>query len=125
MRTYTLPGTQNANVWYIQDEVGSALGHSDQPNVRCIPFLQSPNNKINDPSAITYCVMWPVKDIKKEDTLYRDVLEGYTEKEFRSARMGVWFNTPEQYFADQLTSLRNFKVQYNVAEAHDKFQGEH
>jgi len=54
--------------------------------------------------------MWPVQDIKKEDTIYRDFLEGYTEKEFRSARMGVWFNTPEKYFAEQLTTLRNFKV---------------
>lgn len=32
--------------------------------------------------------------------MYRDFLAGIDETKFRSARFSVWFNTPEQYFAE-------------------------
>ncbi len=43
------------NVWYLQDEVGSAMKHSDEPNVAVHPFIYSPNNKL-DEQTITYSV---------------------------------------------------------------------
>lgn len=43
------------NVWYLMDEVGCAMRHSDQPNFAVHPFIFSPNNKIDD-QTITYSV---------------------------------------------------------------------
>jgi tubulin--tyrosine ligase-like protein 12 len=36
------------NVWYLMDEVGSSMKHSDKPNFAVHPFIYSPNNKIDD-----------------------------------------------------------------------------
>ena len=35
-------------VWYLNDEVGSILGHSDTPNVRVRSFTHCPSNTVND-----------------------------------------------------------------------------
>ena len=37
-------------VWYIQDEVGSVIQHSDEPNVKVMTFFHSPGKAINDPN---------------------------------------------------------------------------
>lgn len=44
------------NIWYIMDEVGSAIKHSDNPNVAVHPFIYSPNNHF-DAHTITYSVI--------------------------------------------------------------------
>ena len=31
-------------VWYVMDEVGSAIKHSDNPNLAVHPLIYSPNN---------------------------------------------------------------------------------
>jgi tubulin--tyrosine ligase-like protein 12 len=43
------------NIWYLVDEVGSAMNHSDLPNFAVHPFIYSPNNKL-DAQTITYSV---------------------------------------------------------------------
>ena len=43
------------NIWYLMDEVGTAMKHSDQPNVAIHPFIYSPNGKL-DEHTITYSV---------------------------------------------------------------------
>jgi len=43
------------NIWYLMDEVGTAMRHSDQPNVAIHPFIYSPNGKLDD-HTITYSV---------------------------------------------------------------------
>lgn len=43
------------NIWYINDEVGCAMKHSDQPNFAIHPFIYAPNNKF-DAHTITYSV---------------------------------------------------------------------
>jgi tubulin--tyrosine ligase-like protein 12 len=43
------------NVWYLMDEVGCAIRHSDAPNFAVHPFIYSPNNKL-DEQTITYSV---------------------------------------------------------------------
>lgn len=50
------------NVWYINDEVGSLIKHSDQPNIAIHPFIYAPNNKF-DAHTITYSICWPLKDM--------------------------------------------------------------
>lgn len=45
------------NIWYIMDEVGSAIKHSDNPNMAVIPFIYAPNNAF-DAHTITYSVTY-------------------------------------------------------------------
>ena len=35
------------NAWYLMDEVGSSMRHSDDPNFAIHPFIYSPNNKLD------------------------------------------------------------------------------
>ncbi|XP_076666159.1 tubulin tyrosine ligase-like 12 [Andrena cerasifolii] len=58
-------------IWYIMDEVGSAINHSDDPNFRTVPFLYLPE-------GITYTLLFPIKDVKYEDEVTRDFVEGQT-----------------------------------------------
>lgn len=43
------------NVWYINDEVGCAMRHSDKPNFAMHPFIYAPNHVV-DGHTITYSV---------------------------------------------------------------------
>lgn len=102
--------------WYIMDEVGSALMHSDVPNVEMHPFIyckdlvlmHDPNNyqQIDPSLRITYSILWPKVDIEKDAIMYRDFLPNITEDTFRSARLCVWFITPEKYYQEALQSFR-------------------
>ena len=103
--------------WYIMDEVGSALMHSDVSNVEVHPFIywrdlvamSNPNNyqEVDPTLRITYSILWPKKDIAKEELLYRDFLPKVTEDEFRSAKLWVWFITPEKYYEQALQTFRD------------------
>ena len=43
------------NIWYLMDEVGSSIKHSDDPNLAVHPFIYNPNNCF-DAHTITYSV---------------------------------------------------------------------
>jgi len=92
--------------WYVQDEVGSVTQHSDTPNVKVMTFFNSPGKALDDPNQFSVNVLWPVKDINPQDTFFRDYLRGFTEKQFRSARLHTWFDVPVKYFEEQLKLLR-------------------
>jgi hypothetical protein len=47
-----------------------------------------------------------LKDVTEGDVLFRDFLEGIDETKFRSTRFTTWFNTPEEYFKEQLSQYR-------------------
>mmetsp|Transcript_38215 Transcript_38215/g.37717 ORF Transcript_38215/g.37717 Transcript_38215/m.37717 type:complete len:115 (+) Transcript_38215:228-572(+) len=88
---------QSESYWYIQDEVGSHLQHSDDPNCEVYSFifckdlmdLQDPSKgAVLDPSSrITYSIMWPKKKIEKDAILSRNFLPNIDEKMYRSARL--------------------------------------
>jgi len=88
------------STWYINDEFGCSINHSDSPNVALFPFLFSPSNTFKD-DVITYSILWPIKDIKKNDEILRDYLHNINETMQRSARLTCWFNTPKQYFMNK------------------------
>jgi len=48
------------SIWYVMDEFGSAIQHSDTPNGITAPFLFAPNNKL-DAYTISYNVMLIVR----------------------------------------------------------------
>ncbi|EFJ22552.1 hypothetical protein SELMODRAFT_105046 [Selaginella moellendorffii] len=83
-------------VWYVMDELGSAVRHSDEPNLKFAPFMFLPDGSMN--SAVSYTLMWPTKNITKGEECTRDYLLGFDEKKQRSARLTAWFHTPEAYF---------------------------
>ena len=51
-------------VWYIMDEVGSAMGHSSTPNFACKPLFLFDK-------GLVVSVIWPLRDIEPGDTISR------------------------------------------------------
>jgi len=70
-------------------------------------FLYSPNNQAADLNLIPYTIMWPVKAIQAQEAIHRDKLQGFEEKHFRSARLHIWYETPETYYKTQLSLFKN------------------
>ncbi|EPS67911.1 hypothetical protein M569_06860, partial [Genlisea aurea] len=99
------------SVWYVMDELGSALRHSDEANFRVSPFLYMPDGKLE--SAVSYSLLWPTKDVQRGDECTRDYLFGIGENKQRSARLTAWFCTPRDYFLREYrkheTKLRSEK----------------
>ncbi|KAF7836810.1 tubulin--tyrosine ligase-like protein 12 [Senna tora] len=87
------------SVWYVMDELGSALRHSDEPNFRVAPFLFMPEGNLA--SAVSYSILWPTQNVQKGDECTRDFLFGIGEDKQRSARLTAWFHTPENYFLQE------------------------
>lgn len=92
-------GIASQPIWYVNDEVGSIVGHGDAPNVRIRSFIHSPTNQLNDPDRLEVSIMWPITDLKDKHAFLKDNLQGFTEqKGYRSTRLHSWFNTPTEYF---------------------------
>lgn len=99
LMTYRLADEEKIDetpVWYVMDELGSAMRHSDDANFRIAPFLFMPDGKLA--SAISYTILWPVHDVHTGEECTRDFLFGVGEDKQRSARLTAWFHTPENYF---------------------------
>ncbi|XP_050918374.1 uncharacterized protein LOC127135779 [Lathyrus oleraceus] len=102
LMTYRLADEEKldeTSVWYVMDEFGSALRHSDEPNFRVAPFLFMPEGNLA--SAVSYSILWPTQNVWKGDECTRDFLLGIGEDKQRSARLTAWFHTPENYFIQE------------------------
>jgi len=63
-------GTEAAlPLWYVMDEFGSRIQHSDNFTVMMVPFCYGP-------TQTTFTVMWPVRTLMEGDELTRDYLNG-------------------------------------------------
>ena len=49
-------GGPQEHLWYVMDEVGSALTHSTTPNIKCAPFAYAVSGAI-------FSLIWPIMDI--------------------------------------------------------------
>lgn len=99
LMTYRLADEEKideTSVWYVMDELGSALRHSDEPNFRVAPFLYMPEGKLA--SAVSFSILWPTQNVERGEECTRDFLFGIGEDKQRSARLSAWFHTPENYF---------------------------
>ena len=91
--SYRLADTEKLDesaVWYIMDEFGTSIQHSDNPNVKVVPFLFAPNNKMDD-QVNSYSLCWNVKNLETGDCVFRNYLGNLDEKRQRSSRLYVWF----------------------------------
>ncbi|XP_058061415.1 tubulin--tyrosine ligase-like protein 12 [Anopheles bellator] len=92
-------------IWYVMDEVGSAVLHlEDSFNCRIVPFMHIPE-------GVTYSLLFPIEDIAEGENLYRDFVEGVPiGSQEREALLLPWRYTslvkedfsqtepPEEYF---------------------------
>ncbi|XP_027339561.1 tubulin--tyrosine ligase-like protein 12 [Abrus precatorius] len=111
LMTYRLADEEKldeTSVWYVMDELGSALRHSDKPNFRVAPFLFMPEGNLA--SAVSFSILWPTQNVQKDDECTRDFLLGIGEDKQRSARLTAWFHTPHNYFI-QAYEKHNQKLQ--------------
>ncbi|KAH8319916.1 hypothetical protein KR074_009428 [Drosophila pseudoananassae] len=82
--TEGLSDEERQPIWYVMDEVGSAVNHSDDPNFRLVPLLH-----LN--SQTTYSVLFPIRNCDAGEQVTRDVVE-YVSKDApqRAALLLPW-----------------------------------
>ncbi|KAH8299965.1 hypothetical protein KR044_007990 [Drosophila immigrans] len=74
-------------IWYVMDEVGSAVNHSDAPSFRLVPLLHLS-------TQTTYSLLFPIQDCEQGCAVTRDFVE-YVAKDApqRSALLLPWRET--------------------------------
>ncbi|XP_044746437.1 tubulin--tyrosine ligase-like protein 12 [Coccinella septempunctata] len=77
-------------VWYIMDEIGSALIHNNEPNCRIVPFYFSNEQ-------ITYSILFPLEDIDEDEFLYRDFAEGVQNEQDKNVLLLPWRRSDIHY----------------------------
>lgn len=72
-------------IWYVMDELGTGITHSDTPNFRVVPFVY-----VNDQT--TYSILFPIKDCEEGTYVTRDYVEGCgtTNDDIRAALLLPW-----------------------------------
>ncbi|XP_064541488.1 tubulin--tyrosine ligase-like protein 12 [Drosophila montana] len=85
--TEGLTDEERMPIWYVMDEVGSAVNHSDEPNFRLVPLLY-----LN--TQTTYSLLFPIRDCEQGAPVTRDFAE-YVSKDApqRSALLLPWQET--------------------------------
>lgn len=78
-------------VWYLPDEVGSAIGHSSEPNIICVPFIHIVMNDDNTfPTMTSYSIMWPIQPMRPGDPVERDYCDWITTPIDRICHLVDW-----------------------------------
>lgn len=71
-------------IWYVMDELGSGIQHSDMPNFRCVPFIHLPE-------GITYSLLYPLKNVKEGEMITRNYIENISDNDLhRKAMLLPW-----------------------------------
>ncbi|XP_046873660.1 tubulin--tyrosine ligase-like protein 12 isoform X2 [Hypomesus transpacificus] len=70
-------------VWYIMDEFGSQVQHSDQPSCCMAPFFYTQ-------SLLAFTVLWPLHDLQEGDEVTRDYAYGESNPLLRRCRLLPW-----------------------------------
>ncbi|XP_050775767.1 tubulin--tyrosine ligase-like protein 12 [Gopherus flavomarginatus] len=88
-QTYQLSqGTaeEKVPVWYIMDEFGSRIQHSDEPTFATAPLFYIPQQ-------IAYSVLWPLRDLETGEEVTRDYAYGETDRLIRKCMLLPWAPT--------------------------------
>lgn len=79
-----VPIEERMPIWYIMDELGSGINHSDTPNFRVVPFVHAPE-------GMTYSIMFPIRDCDENEPVTRDFVDGQPENSpHRNALLLPW-----------------------------------
>lgn len=98
-------------VWYIMDEFGSRIQHSDEPTFGTAPFFYTPHE-------VAYTILWPLRDLGNGEEVVRDYAYGESDPLIRKCMLLPWVqadfshvscHTPEPsdaHYQDILTENR-------------------
>lgn len=79
-------------IWYIMDEFGSHIQHSDEPSARVVPFFYLPEQA-------TYSLLFPIVDLEESDEVTRDFVEGSaSDVVSQAALLAPWSPVFEQKY---------------------------
>lgn len=95
---------QQQNVWYLTDEVGMGIRHSDHPNIIMVPFVYAtPTQEI-----ISYSIFWPIIDLSEGDLITRDSAPKSVQGLQRRAYLSIYGSTKEDalVFQEAYTMVR-------------------
>uniref|UniRef100_A0A673V3M4 Tubulin tyrosine ligase like 12 n=1 Tax=Suricata suricatta TaxID=37032 RepID=A0A673V3M4_SURSU len=88
-QTYQLAhGTaeEKVPVWYIMDEFGSRIQHSDTPSFATAPFFYMPQQ-------VAYTLLWPLRDLDTGEEVTRDFAYGEADPLIRKCMLLPWVPT--------------------------------
>ncbi|KAI9555883.1 hypothetical protein GHT06_018400 [Daphnia sinensis] len=92
-----LEAEERLPIWYIMDEFGSRIQHADCPTVRVVPFFY-----MNEQA--TYSIMFPITNLKENDEVTRDFVEGSGSDEItRSALLAPWSTEFSEKFLNSVS----------------------
>ena len=89
---YALPGEAEPT-WYLCDEFGSALSHSDSPSFALAPFHHTPPD---GGPCISFSIAWPLRRLEAGEELSRDYLAGCSSSCPRAALLACLFRGRSQ-----------------------------
>ncbi|XP_075982717.1 tubulin tyrosine ligase-like 12 [Anticarsia gemmatalis] len=87
--TYAIGGDEfsvedRVPLWYVLDELGSGVTHSDNPNFRAVPFIYVPEQ-------LTYTLLFPIDDVEEGEMVTRNFVEGlFHNSQQREAMLIPW-----------------------------------
>lgn len=88
-QTYAIGGSEfsveeRVPVWYVLDELGSGITHSDTPNFRAVPFIHIPDQ-------MTYTLLFPIENVEEGSAVTRNFVEGeYSDTLQKEAMLIPW-----------------------------------
>ena len=92
-QTYSVASAGNVEerqpVWYVMDEFGARIQHSDEPTARVVPFIYMVD-------GCGYSLLFPIKDIEEDGILTRDYVESpdaASDPLIRKCLLAAWFPT--------------------------------
>ncbi|MFH4974614.1 hypothetical protein AB6A40_001323 [Gnathostoma spinigerum] len=114
-------------LWYMPDEFGVRIGHSDEPNFRMVPMFYGPEHA-------AYSLLYPIKAVAAEEVVtrdYADTIVARQRKEWRVILMHPWnpvdfsSNKLEHVIAPDSFFTTNREVDVIAKDGGDKYKPSH
>lgn len=98
-------------IWYVMDELGSAIEHSHNPNFRLVPFFYLPEQ-------MTYSLLFPIADCEHSEIVRRDFVENVTDPESRAVLLLPWvYNSFEDVNFEHIIPEESYFLSGHVKES--------
>jgi tubulin--tyrosine ligase-like protein 12 len=92
-------------IWYVMDEFGSRIQHTDTPNFRAVPFLYMGD-------GLGYSLLFPTCDVKEGDEATRDYVEcpEASDPQIRECLLAAWLpcDLSDQDFSQKEPDVKFF-----------------